>query len=58
MTASTLEPRWPQVDADLMRFPVRTSPLGKMIDAYLKSSTDLDPNAVHLMFAANRWEER
>lgn len=46
------------MDAELMRFPVRTSPLGKMIDAYLKSSTDLDPNAVHLMFAANRWEER
>jgi dTMP kinase len=29
-----------------------------MINAYLMKFTDLDDHAVHLLFAANRWEKR
>ncbi|KAG9048921.1 Thymidylate kinase [Tulasnella sp. UAMH 9824] len=34
----------------LIKFP------GKMIDSYLKSQSDLDDQAIHLLFSANRWE--
>lgn len=34
----------------------RTTAIGKMIDAYLRSEADLDDHAIHLLFAANRWE--
>ena len=34
----------------------RTTPIGKMIDGYLKSAVDMDDHALHLLFAANRWE--
>jgi hypothetical protein len=34
----------------------RTTPIGKMIDSYLRSQSDLDDRAIHLLFAANRWE--
>lgn len=27
-----------------------------MIDSYLKSQSDLDDRAIHLLFSANRWE--
>lgn len=27
-----------------------------MIDAYLKSSLEMDDHAIHLLFSANRWE--
>jgi len=40
----------------LMRFPDRTTPIGKMIDGYLRSQSDLDDHAIHLLFSANRWE--
>lgn len=43
--------------AVLMRFPDRETTIGKMINAYLKNSTELDDRAVHLLFAANRWEK-
>jgi thymidylate kinase len=36
--------------------PDRTTSIGKMIDAYLRSESDLDDHAIHLLFAANRWE--
>lgn len=39
-----------------IRFPDRTTTIGKMIDAYLQLSCELDDRAVHLLFAANRWE--
>lgn len=38
------------------RFPDRTTAIGKMLDAYLNKSSELDDMAVHLLFAANRWE--
>ncbi|OSX64079.1 hypothetical protein POSPLADRAFT_1089880, partial [Postia placenta MAD-698-R-SB12] len=40
----------------LMKFPDRTTPIGKMIDSYLRSQSELDDHAVHLLFSANRWE--
>ncbi|GAO48231.1 deoxythymidylate kinase-like protein [Saitoella complicata NRRL Y-17804] len=40
----------------LRKFPDRTTPIGTMIDAYLRSTSDLDDHAVHLLFSANRWE--
>jgi dTMP kinase len=40
----------------LMRFPDRATGTGRMIDSYLKSENNLDDHAVHLLFAANRWE--
>jgi dTMP kinase len=27
-----------------------------MIDSYLKSTSELDDHAIHLLFSANRWE--
>ena len=40
----------------LLRFPDRSTAIGHMLDSYLRQSTDLDDHAVHLLFAANRWE--
>ncbi|CAG8558040.1 8241_t:CDS:2 [Ambispora leptoticha] len=42
--------------ARLWKFPDRTTLIGKMIDAYLKKTKDLDDHVVHLLFSANRWE--
>jgi dTMP kinase len=36
--------------------PDRTTAIGKMIDAYLQSKSELDDRAIHLLFSANRWE--
>jgi dTMP kinase len=41
-----------------MSFPNRTTQIASMIDAYLKSSLNLDDYSVHLLFSANRWECR
>ncbi|ORX64686.1 deoxythymidylate kinase-like protein [Anaeromyces robustus] len=42
---------------EFARFPDRTSEIGKVIDQYLKSSSnDRNLRAVHLLFTANRWE--
>lgn len=43
---------------EFWRFPDRTTAIGKMIDSYLGSQTDIDDAAVHLLFSANRWEKR
>jgi dTMP kinase len=34
----------------------RTTGTGKLIDAYLTGTSDLDDRAIHLLFSANRWE--
>jgi len=34
----------------------RTTTIGKMINAYLQSHSDLDDHVIHLLFSANRWE--
>lgn len=39
------------------RFPDRTTPIGQLIDGFLKSSSKrVDDHAMHLLFSANRWE--
>ncbi len=47
-----------QEKCELWRFPDRTTTLGQMINGYLQSNVELNDAAVHLMFAANRWEKR
>ncbi|KAH9821309.1 thymidylate kinase-domain-containing protein [Melampsora americana] len=42
---------------ELMRFPDRETVIGKMIHSYLNQESDLDDHAIHLLFAANRWEK-
>eukprot|EP00126_Sphaerothecum_destruens_P004830 Sdes_comp18407_c0_seq1m8250 len=39
-----------------MRFPNRETHVGKMIDSYLKNTTQMSDEAIHLLFSANRWE--
>jgi len=34
----------------------RTTAIGKMIDSYLRSQSELDDHVIHLLFSANRWE--
>ncbi|KAH7922332.1 thymidylate kinase [Leucogyrophana mollusca] len=41
---------------ELIKFPDRTTAIGKMIDSYLRSESELDDRAIHLLFTANRWE--
>ena len=36
----------------------RTTPIGQMIDSYLKSQVEMDDHVIHLLFSANRWEAR
>ncbi|CCD24456.1 bifunctional thymidylate/uridylate kinase NDAI_0D01420 [Naumovozyma dairenensis CBS 421] len=44
-------------DAKLIKFPDRTTPIGKLIDNYLTDKEfHLPDQAVHLLFSANRWE--
>lgn len=42
--------------AAAMRFPDRTTATGTIINSYLQQSENLDDRAIHLLFAANRWE--
>ncbi|KAI4154337.1 MAG: hypothetical protein LQ340_001731 [Diploschistes diacapsis] len=39
-----------------MRFPNRTTPIGKSIDSYLKGEAQSEDHVIHLLFSANRWE--
>lgn len=34
----------------------RTTPIGQMIDAYLRGETETEDHVIHLLFSANRWE--
>lgn len=36
--------------------PDRTSPIGQIIDTYLKGKTTTSDHSIHLLFSANRWE--
>lgn len=42
----------------MLRFPDRTTAVGTLIDAYLKTTSSLDDGVAHLLFSANRWEAR
>ncbi|KAJ5573790.1 uncharacterized protein N7459_008217 [Penicillium hispanicum] len=39
-----------------IRFPDRTTSIGKLIDSYLRGSVNQDDHSIHLLFSANRWE--
>ncbi|KAJ5146436.1 uncharacterized protein N7515_001000 [Penicillium bovifimosum] len=39
-----------------IRFPDRTTAIGKLIDSYLRGSSHQDDHSIHLLFSANRWE--
>ncbi|GLI74974.1 thymidylate kinase [Penicillium ochrochloron] len=39
-----------------IRFPDRTTPIGKLIDSYLRGSANQEDHSIHLLFSANRWE--
>ena len=39
-----------------LSFPQRETPIGRVIDAYLRSEQSMDDRAIHLLFSANRWE--
>lgn len=42
--------------AELIRFPNRESCIGKLINSYLASESNMNDNTIHLLFSANRWE--
>ncbi|KAL8426999.1 hypothetical protein ACSSS7_007936 [Eimeria intestinalis] len=44
------------VKAKLMRFPDRSTHIGRMINEVLSGNNRLPAQALHLLFAANRWE--
>lgn len=47
-----------QVPAELWRFPDREILTGQLINNYLASKLELPDEAIHLLFAANRWEKQ
>lgn len=46
------------VDAQLWRFPDRTTDIGNTINDYLANKSNLDDAVIHLLFVANRFEKR
>lgn len=34
----------------------RTTPIGQLIDSYLRGQSQLDDHSIHLLFSSNRWE--
>ena len=48
-----------KVPARKINFPDRTSQTGKLLNDYLQNSENkLNDEAVHLLFAMNRWEQK
>ncbi|XP_029417530.1 thymidylate kinase isoform X3 [Nannospalax galili] len=43
--------------AELLRFPERSTEIGKLLSSYLAKKTELEDHSVHLLFSANRWEQ-
>ena len=50
-------------NSTLLKFPNRSTRIGKMLDEYLRNETNsnviviiVSDEAVHLLFSANRWE--
>jgi|EP00945_MAST-04E_sp_MAST-4E-sp1_P007419 dTMP kinase len=41
---------------EFMRFPERSTVIGKTINSYLTNGIDMNDEAIHLLFSANRWE--
>nr|XP_003474600.3 thymidylate kinase isoform X2 [Cavia porcellus] len=43
--------------AELLRFPDRSTEIGKLLSSYLEKKSELEDHSVHLLFSANRWEQ-
>ncbi|XP_018419444.1 PREDICTED: thymidylate kinase isoform X2 [Nanorana parkeri] len=43
--------------AEGMRFPERTTEIGRLVGSYLEKKSNLEDHTVHLLFSANRWEQ-
>jgi len=41
---------------NIMKFPDRTTLVGKTIDDYLRGKNRPSDNVIHLLFSTNRWE--
>ena len=46
------------IDCQHMHYPIRTTPSGKRIDAYLKNEIELSDDEIHQLFADNRKESQ
>ncbi|XP_075973472.1 thymidylate kinase [Anticarsia gemmatalis] len=44
------------INAEYRNFPDRETEVGKVINSYLQSKSDLSDEVIHLLFSANRWE--
>ncbi|XP_075057867.1 thymidylate kinase [Mixophyes fleayi] len=42
--------------AEGLRFPERTTEIGRLVGSYLEKKNDIEDHTVHLLFSANRWE--
>uniref|UniRef100_A0A8D1B462 Thymidylate kinase n=4 Tax=Sus scrofa TaxID=9823 RepID=A0A8D1B462_PIG len=42
--------------AELLRFPERSTEIGKLLASYLEKKSEVEDHSVHLLFSANRWE--
>ncbi|KXN68751.1 deoxythymidylate kinase-like protein [Conidiobolus coronatus NRRL 28638] len=45
------------LDNEVMKFPDRTTELGKMINSYLTNKKNFNDQLIHLLFSSNRWEK-
>lgn len=45
-----------RLGATLVTFPDRSTPVGEIINRYLKKEVHLPDETIHLLFSANRWE--
>ncbi|XP_030877906.1 thymidylate kinase, partial [Leptonychotes weddellii] len=43
--------------AELLRFPERSTEIGKLLSSYLEKKSEVEDHSVHLLFSANRWEQ-
>ncbi|XP_074046780.1 thymidylate kinase isoform X2 [Macrotis lagotis] len=43
--------------AELLRFPERSTEIGKLLNSYLQKKIHMEDHTVHLLFSANRWEQ-
>ncbi|XP_075717504.1 thymidylate kinase isoform X2 [Rhinoderma darwinii] len=42
--------------AEGMRFPERTTEIGRLVGSYLEKKCNIEDHTVHLLFSANRWD--
>lgn len=43
-------------NSKVLKFPDRSTSIGKIIDDYLQNKIELPDQSIHLLFCANRWE--